>query len=231
MFTLHDYAKEIKLTSGKDLWDVCRSCDLVRYGIPDGWQQLLPRVRMEVKDVVSNQRVVSEKLWFVESWWRSDENGALGYYVKINLETGMVKEFRELAGDTVVSDLRDFAVEEAYLQKCADTVNDIFSEKEEADVLDILWQAAVPRELRDLALQKQPEQNIGSYLLPLESLTCWNWEKLKELLLKRYDTTVEDILDYLEYQHSESEELYIAPRHREEARKQGLRFWRDGHDV
>lgn len=102
---------------------------------------------------------------------------------------------------------------------------------EAAAALDLLWQASVPDALRETAVVERKEETLETILLPLDALTYWNWEKLKPLLLKRYDTTVEDILDYFQYLDSDSDEPYVEPKMREDARKTGMRFWRDGYDL
>ena len=103
--------------------------------------------------------------------------------------------------------------------------------KEAAEILDELWKARVPEGLREYALQEKEEYTIGSYLLPVKSLSCWNWETLRDMLLKREGTTVERILDYIEYKKSGSDKLYIAPEQRAEAKARGMKFWRDDDDI
>lgn len=230
MFDVHDYAKPIAIASGEDILDVCGNHEWIRYAVPDGWELLLPRVRMEAADVVSGSKLCEKNLCFLEGWWRSARDGTLGYYAKINLQTGMVKEFRELSGDVAVIGEGDSDAERNYLRQCAAALKQGLPGKEAVAALELLWLEAVPSGLRELAMKEREEQTIGTYLLPLESLTFWNWEKMKDLLLKRYDTTVEEILDYIEYKKSGSDERYIEPRHRNLAREKGIRFWRDGRD-
>lgn len=230
MSDMCDYANTVVITSERDIFDVFQNNDMICYAIPDEWELLLPRVRLEVKKVVSGSEIIAKFLYFLEGWWRHSGDGMLGYYAKINLETGMVKEFRELPGDTGIRDEHNCTAEKTYLQQCVEALNDGFPDKETIAALDTLWQAAAPKELREFAESVPKRQTNDTFLLPLESLTCWNWEKMRDLLLKRYDTTVEDILDFIEYKKSGSRELYVAPKRRASARENGLRFWRDGYD-
>ena len=54
---------------------------------------------------------------------------------------------------------------------------------------------------------------------------------LRDMLLKREDTTVEEILDYIEYQKSGSDKLYIPPKERADAKARAMKFWRDDDDL
>lgn len=231
MFKAHDYAKTIRITSGADLLDVCQNHDIIRQLIQEGFELQLPRVRTETEVVMPGNKPTERRLWFAECWWRCGETQTLGYYAKINLETGMLKEFRELSGEMFVPAGCNTRDQLCYLERCAEVIQDIPSGKERSDELDFLWQEAAGESLRKAVFQKDAEQNNGEYLLPLDSLTNWNWEKMKDLLLKRYDTSVEEIRDYREYLDSESEEQYIPPKYRAEAKEKGMRFWRDGNDV
>lgn len=219
VLTVHDYATKMSFSSAKEIREVFYSAEWVSATMGMGWEQMLPRIKRE------------ENQWFAECWWRSFEDGTLGYYAKINMQTGMVKEFRELSQDIKVAAKGDIAAQEQYLAQCVAVLNDVTASMKTATALDLLWQAAVPDALRETAVVERNEETLETILLPLDTVTYWNWEKLKPLLLKRYDTTVEDILDYLEYLDSDSEELYVEPKKREEARKMGVRFWRDGYDV
>lgn len=230
MRNAQDYSRPCAITSGKDILNVCRNQNVIRYVIPQGWEMLLPRVRLEKIENLSGGKGAKKYLWFAEAWW-TNADGILRYYVKINLETGMVKEFRELPGDASIFRECDSAAEVHYLDRCAETMHTGPENLEAAETLDQLWQAAVPRELRKLALKPQKEQTLGSYLLPLESLTDWNWGKLKELLLRRENTTVESILDYIAYKKSGSGKRYIAPEHRAEAKARGVKFGGNEDDV
>lgn len=230
MFDVHDYINPVTITSERDIVNVFQSNEMIRHAIPDGWERLLPRLRMEVQGDTSGSKQSEKSQFFLEGWWRRRSDGVLGYYAKINLHTGMVKEFRELSGDTAVIGELDSDTQMNYLRQCAAVLNDCLPSKETVVALDLLWQAAVPERLREFAMEERTEQSISTYLLPLESLTCWNWDKMKKLLLKRYDTTVEDILDYIEYKESGSNEFYVEPKLRDLAREKGMRFWRDGHD-
>lgn len=218
MFAVQDYAVKMSFPSAKEIWEVFGAAQWISSAMGEGWEQLLPRVCAE-----GNQ-------WFAEGWWRSLEDGTLGYYAKINMQTGMVKEFRELSQDTRIDTAGDPAAREQYLTRCVAAVKDAAVTRKAAEELDLLWQAAVPAALREIAQAQRKEKKPEKSLMPLEALTYWNWERLKQLLLKRYNTTVEDVLDYEEYLDSESKERYIEPKMREEARKKGLRFWRDGYD-
>ena len=167
----------------------------------------------------------------MECWWRSVQKGLLGYFVKIDLLSKSVREFRELPGEVTVPGMRFSDAEMSYLDQVAALWNPIPEPDEIADALDVLWQSLVPASLRDYALSKREEQTISSYLLPVESLTCWNWETLRDMLLKRENTTVERILDYIEYQKSGSDKLYIPPEERTAAKARGMKFWRDDDDL
>lgn len=230
MFDVHNYRKIVTISSERDIFDVFRSNEMICHLIPDGWELLLPRLWMGVQDAVSGIKFSEKSQYFFEGWWRCCSSGALGYYAQINLHTGMVKEFRELPGNITIIGSPNSDAEMNYLQRCVEVLSGGIPSKEMAVALDCLWQAAVPKGLKEFAMEERTEQISGTYLLPLESLTYWNWDKMKELLLKRYDTTVEDILDYIEYKNSGSDEFYVEPKLRDLAREKGMRFWRDGHD-
>lgn len=166
-----------------------------------------------------------------DCWWRSAETGALGYFVKIDLLAKSVLEFRELPGDITVHGMRISGAEMTYLDQGTAAWQAGNESPETADKLDELWKSLVPEKLWEYALRKEEPHTIGSYLLPVESLTCWTWETLRDMLLKREGTTVERILDYIEYQKSGSDKLYIAPEHRAEAKARGMKFWRDEDDL
>lgn len=217
--------------TGAIILQLCQSHELVRYAIPQGFELLLPRFLLESKRVMEGSKAKEIHRWVVECWWRFADSGMLGYFVKIDLLTKSVREFRELPGDVMVPGMSISDAEMAYLDQCRTPWKTGSESKETADRLDELWQSLVPKELKEYALQGKEEYTIGSYLLPLESLTYWNWEMLRDMLLKREDTSVEDILDYIEYKNSGSDKLYIAPAQRAEAKSGGMRFWRDDDDV
>lgn len=222
--------KETDIT-GEMILDLCQSHELVRYAIPEGYELLLPRFRLETYHVKGGTKFREIHRWVVECWWRSAEKGTLGYFVKIDLLDKSVLEFRELPGDVAVPGMNILAVEKAYLDHYGMSWEIGPKSKEAANILDELWKTRVPEELREYALQKREEQTIGTYLLPVESLSCWNWETLRDMLLKREGTTVEKILDYIEYKKSGSDKLYIAPGQRAEAKARGMKFWRDEDDL
>lgn len=139
MSDMHDYANPVVIASERDIYEVFQNNDMICYAIPDEWELLLPRVRMEVKKVVSGSEITAMSLYFLEGWWRHSGDGMLGYYAKINLETGMVKEFRELPGDTGIRDEHNCAAEKIYLQQCVGALNDGFPDKETIAALDTLW--------------------------------------------------------------------------------------------
>lgn len=224
------FNKETGIT-GEMILELCQFHEVVRYAIPEGFELLLPRFRLETYDVMDGTKVKEILRWVVECWWRSTEKGTLGYFVKIDLLDKSVQEFRELPGDITVPGMNFLAAEKAYLDHYGISWKIGPKSREAADILDELWKARVPEELRGYALQNQEEHTIGSYLLPVESLSCWNWETLRDMLLKRENTTVERILDYIEYKKSGSDKLYIAPEQRAEAKARGMKFWRDEDDI
>ena len=211
--------------------DLCQSHELVRYAIPEGFELLLPRFRLEAYRVMKGIKMNEIHRWVVDCWWRSTEKGTLGYFVKIDLLDKNVQEFRELPGDVAVPGMNILAVEMAYLDHYGMSWEISPKSKETAEILDELWKARVPEELREYALQKEESHTIGSYLLPVESLSCWTWEALRDMLLKREDTTIEEILDYIEYKKSGSDKLYISPKNRSQAKNNGMKFWRDEDDI
>jgi len=217
--------------TGAMILELCQSHELVRYAIPKGFELLLPRFRQETHRVMDGTKSKEIHRWVVECWWRSAQKGTLGYFVKIDLLSKSVREFRELPGDVTVPGMRFSDAEMSYLDQAAALWNPIPDPGEIADTLDVLWQSLVPDSLRTYALQVKEEQTISSYLLPVESLSCWNWETLRDMLLKRENTTVERILDYIEYKKSGSDRLYIAPEQRAEAKARGMKFWRDEDDL
>lgn len=217
--------------TGAMILELCQSHELVRYAIPEGYELLLPRFRLETHSVMDGSKAREVHRWVVECWWRSTEKGTLGYFLKIDLLTKSVWEFRELPGDVIVPGMNILAVEMAYLDHYRMSWEIGPKSREAADILDELWKARVPEELRKYVLQNQEEHTIGSYLLPVESLSCWNWETLRDMLLKRENTTIERIRDYIEYKKSGSDKLYIAPEQRAEAKARGMKYWRDDDDI
>ena len=217
--------------TGTALLEMCRSHETVRQLIPDGLELLLPRFRIELVATTVCEKPSKSYERTVECWWRSAETGALRYYVVLDLPAAMIQEFRELPGNIAISETQFTDKEMSYLDQVASLWNPIPVPDDKVDALDALWQSLVPDSLRDYALQVNEEQKISSYLLPVESLTCWNWEMLRDLLLKRENTTVERILDYIEYQKSGSDKLYIPPEERAAAKARGMKFWRDDDDL
>lgn len=217
--------------TGTALLEMCQSHETVRQFIPDGFELTLPRFRMEIVELITSGEPTKIYERTMECWWRSAETGALRYYVVLDLPAAMIQEFRELPGDVVIPETQFTDKEMSYLDQVADLWDPIPLPGEQADALDLQWQSLVPDSLRDYALQVKEEQKISSYLLPVESLTCWNWEMLRDLLLKRENTTVERILDYIEYQKSGSDKLYIPPEERADAKARGMKFWRDDDDL
>lgn len=228
--TIYQYIEKCGRT-GTALLEMCRSHETVRQLIPDGLELLLPRFRVELVATTVCEKPSKGYERTMECWWRSAETGALRYYVVLDLPAAMIQEFRELPGDVIVPEMQYSDAEMSYLDQVADLWSPIPMPDEKADALDELWQSLVPDSLKDYALQGKEEQTISSYLLPVESLTCWNWETLRDMLLKRENTTVERILDYIEYKKSGSDKLYIAPEQRAEAKARGMKFWRDEDDI
>ena len=180
--------------TGTALLEMCRSHETVRQLIPDGLELLRPRFRIELVATTVCEKPSKSYERTVECWWRSAETGALRYYVVLDLPAAMIQEFRELPGNIAISETQFTDKEMSYLDQVASLWNPIPVPDDKVDALDALWQSLVPDSLRDYALQVNEEQKISSYLLPVESLTCWNWEMLRDLLLKRENTTVERIL-------------------------------------
>lgn len=106
MFTVHDYATKMSFSSAKDIRNLFNAVKWIASAVGEGWEQMLPRVRRK------------ENQWFAEYWWRFFEDGTLGYYAKINMQTGMVKEFRELSQDIKVAAEGDPDAQEQYLAQC-----------------------------------------------------------------------------------------------------------------
>ena len=217
--------------NGTALLEMCRSHETVRQLIPDGFELTLPRFRMEIVELIPSGEPTKIYERTVECWWRSTKTGVLRYYVVLDLPAAMIQEFRELSGDVIVPEMCFSDAEMSYLDQVASLWNPIPMPGEKVDALDALWQSLVPASLRNYALQSREEQTISSYLLPVESLACWNWEMLRDLLLKRENTTIEGILDYIEYQKSGSDKLYIPPEDRADAKARGMKFWRDDNDL
>lgn len=157
------------------------------------------------------------------SFWRvggEAADGVLGYYAKINLRTGMMKAFRELPGDIRVEDARNYEAEANCLQECLYLMRNCVPCDGLREELELQWNRAAPKALREYANTMLAKDLLHEYLLPLESLTCWDWEKMRDLLLKRYDTTAEDIQNRMERRENG----------RMRAEEIGMRFWRDEHD-
>lgn len=217
--------------TGTALLEMCQSHETVRQLIPDGFELTLPRFRMEIVELITSGEPTKIYERTMECWWRSAETGALRYYVVLDLPAAMIQEFRELPGDVVIPETQFTDKEMSYLDQVASLWDPILMPDEKVDALDALWQSLAPYGLQEYALQKREEQTISSYLLPVESLACWNWEMLRDLLLKRENTTIERILDYIEYQKSGSDKLYIPPEERADAKARGMKFWRDDDDL
>ena len=213
------------------LLEMCRFHETVRQLIPYGYEMMLPRFRVELVGMNAGENPGKSYERTVECWWRSAETGALRYYVVLDLPAAMIQEFRELPGDVVIPEMQFTDKEMSYLDQVASLWNPILMPDEKVDALDALWQSLAPDGLQEYALQKREAQTISSYLLPVESLACWNWEMLRDLLLKRENTTIERILDYIEYQKSGSDKLYIPPEDRAAAKARGMKFWRDDDDL
>ena len=222
----HCENKETGLT-GAMILELCRTHALVRHAIPEGFELVLPRFRLETHAAGSGEI----QRWVAECWWRSAPEGTLGYYVKIDLLEKCVWDFRELSGEIAVPGMDFRAAEMAYLDHFGISWTVGPKSEEAAEILDEFWQALAPAALREYAMGETVQRTITSYLLPPELLTCWNWEKLRDMLLKRENTTVENIRDYIAYKNSGSDKLYIEPEHRAEAKKRGMKFWRDEDDV
>ena len=188
------------------------------------WKPELPRIRGEA--VHPAGRGEAHGRWVAECWWRSEETGFLGYYAKKSLWNGQLLEFRELAPGETAAVRRDPAGEARYLRMAAQAVMAGPPEPEASRQLEDLWLTLAPEDLKAW----EPEPRKKQEPVPRALLESWNWEKLKKLLLARYDTTEEEIRDYEEYRASGTEERYVPLRYREECRAKGMRFWRDGHD-
>lgn len=228
---MQDQTNAIFDFTGSVIVNLCQMHPVVRCAIPKRYELMLPRFRLE--KVEKSYKSTTEKVpkWMVECWWRSSSDGTLGYYVKIDLLTRKVQEFRELPGDITVPGMSISDAEISYLDQCRTPWKISSDSAEKAAQLDEVWQSLVPAQLKEYALLEHPAPTIESYLLPLESLTCWNWEKLRDLLLKRENTTVANLEDYIAYKYSGSNKRYIAPEHRAEAKALGLQFWGDEDDV
>lgn len=222
--------KETDIT-GEMILELCKSHELVRYAIPEGYELLLPRFQLETLRTKYGLDRKEIHRWVADCWWRSAETGALGYFVKIDLLAKNVLEFRELPGDITVHGMRISGAEMTYLDQGTAAWQAGNESPETADKLDELWKSLVPEKLWEYALRKEEPHTIGSYLLPVESLSCWTWEALRDMLLKREDTTIEEILDYIEYKKSGSDKRYISPKNRSQAKNNGMKFWRDEDDL
>lgn len=217
--------------TGTALLEMCRAHETVRQLIPKGFELLLPRFRVDAIEVMVCGEPTKTYERTMECWWRSTETGSLRYYAVLDLPAAMIQEFRELPGDIAIPETQFTDKEMSYLDQVASLWDPIPIPDDKIDVLDALWQSLAPDGLQEYALQKREEQTISSYLLPVESLTYWNWEMLRDLLLKRDNTTIERILDYIEYQKSGSDKLYIPPEDRADAKARGMKFWRDDDDF
>ena len=226
-----NYTIAVPLITGAMILELCQFHELVRYAIPEGFELLLPRFRLESQGARNGFKSNEVYRWVVECWWRSKEKGTLGYFVKIDLLDKSVQEFRELPGDIAVSGMNMSTAEMAYLEHFGISRGTGPESMEAASALDELWKALVPGELCEYASQDREAHTMFSYLLPVESLSCWNWETLRNMLLKRENTTLEDMLDYIEYKNSGSDKPYVAPKQRADARARGLKFWRDEDDI
>lgn len=228
---MQDKTNECISFTGSMILNLCQTHHVVRYAIPKRYELMLPRFHLETTTNSHGSATRKAPRWVVECWWRSYSDGTLGYYVKLDLLTRGVREFRELPGDITVPGMTITSAEMSYLDQCRMPWKIDSDSVEKAALLDELWQSLVPNQLKEYALLKRTEPTIETYLLPVESLTCWNWETLRDLLLKRENTTVAEVQDYIEYKYSDSDKRYIAPKHRAEAKAQGLRFWRDEDDI
>lgn len=230
VFAKTDYAREMKITSAQALLDACRAPGAVEIAIPEGWTLQLPRVYLHQERELWQTEAAAKSHWAAQCWWRSEQDGHVGYYARVNLRNGMLMELRELApGAATFPEERPEAAA-AYLDACVQALSDSSAGWQESQQLQQLWEAAAAEDLKNLSREKEQEPGFQDYYLPREILEYWNWEKLKTLLLQRYKTTEEDILDYAEYKYSDSKLRYVPLRYREECRAKGIRFWGDGND-
>ena len=102
---IFDYIEKYGKT-GTALLEMCRSHEMVRYLIPDGFELMLPRFRIELVATTVCEKPSKSYERTMECWWRSAETGALCYYVVLDLLAASIREFRELSGDVTVPGLR-----------------------------------------------------------------------------------------------------------------------------
>lgn len=206
---IHDYnLKPIIITTETDFFDVFQKNQLIQGRISDEWELMLPRVQLEFHTVGIDSKAVAGVQFLLEGWWRNRSDGVLGYYAKINLRTGMMKAFRELPGDIRVEDARNYEAEANCLQECLYLMRNCVPCDGVREELELQWNKAAPKALREYENTKQEEDRRHEYLLPLESLTCWDWKKMRDLLLKRYHTTVKDIQNSIERRENDWNTLW-----------------------
>ena len=76
--TIYQYIEKYGRT-GTALLEMCRSHETVRQLIPDGFELMLPRFRIELVATTVCEKPSKGYERTMECWWRSAETGALCY--------------------------------------------------------------------------------------------------------------------------------------------------------
>lgn len=224
MFEGKDYAVREPIGSAEELLAVIEKHPAVAAAVPrEGWVLQLPLVYR--KELKSEQYLCesSRLCWIGRCWWRSEQDGYLGYYAKVNLSERMLMEFRTLPKTEGSEEPRDPEGERVYLNTCVRALEGFRGE--ESQSLKEMWELLVSQDLRQAAGQLPRKPRFYEYHLPAEAITRWDWETLLEVSLKRYRTTREELEDYIAYRESGSELPWLPLQERAGAKAQGIPVW------
>jgi len=190
MMDRNTYAgKRTMLTSVEKLLEVCNQPSPARQLDPAEWELTLPRIRLEDGKEDWDWNRDRPARWVAECWWRSVANGSLGCYAKRDLVTLQLREFRELPQEKPCFAERDLNAQRNYLEQAVKLLNSGTADMEEAQALDELWKRLAPAD----TLPPVTRMRQDTFLIPEKTLEYWDWEKIRDLLLKRWDTTVEEL--------------------------------------
>lgn len=191
--------------TGKALYELGRSSMAVKTVIPRAWLPTAPRLRYQHG-------------WIAEYWYCADGKQDACYYASLRLPSGLPLELKQLDKNAHVSFggcWTDAYLPPAYLRAedyldfCATVIQAGEPTEKLLAQLNEWWEALMPRDVLEAAQQKDDthlytaeEPKSEGYPwpmkpLPKESRDFWTWERVKNLLLKRYGFTEQALLqDY-----------------------------------
>lgn len=179
--------------SVEKLLEVCGDASPARKLDPRDWKPTLPRIRWETGKEDWDWKKETTGRWVAECWWRSSVSGSLCYYAKRDLTTLQLREFRELppaAQDPGVSNPKK---ELSYLRRALEAIHSPNPGPELSEKLDAHWVRIAPPDTQKLGASPRPKY----FLVSREAVEQWDWEKLRDLILKRENKTAEEILEII----------------------------------